>query len=351
MKKSLICAAALTMIAGLAQAQSNVTIYGLIDANVTYNTDANAAKDGQFKLNSGGMNTSRMGFRGTEDLGNGLKATMQLETGVLLDTGAIDGAMFGRQANVGLQGAFGKVIAGRSFTTTYDFILPFDPMAYAPQYSWATTGNGTGGRKDGMLTSASDLVKYQFEANGFKLGATYAMGEQAGDTSSGAKMAFAGAYSSGPLALALTFDQANSIATLSSPMAKTKTMHAAASYKLESAKLYVGYRNYNKTQASKADLRSDLFWGGVEYKLSPVMTLTGAYYYQDIKNMAAGTDADPGMMVARLKYALSKRTDIYVSGGFAKSHNNKPVGASREEDVLGFGTSQNSFTVGMQHRF
>jgi predicted porin len=349
MKKSLICAAALTMIAGLAQAQSNVTIYGLIDANVTYNNNANAAKDGQFKLNSGGMNTSRLGFRGTEDLGNGLKAIMQLESGVILDTGASDGDMFGRQANVGLQGAFGKIIAGRSYSTTYDFILPFDPMGYAPQYSWATSAGATGSRKDGMLTGTSNMVKYLFDANGFKLGATYAMGEQAGDTSSGAKMALAGAYSSGALAAVLAFDQVNGVA-VGSTMDKAKTMHAGASYQLEGAKLYAGYRNYKKTLASgKADLRSDLFWGGVVYKLTPVMTLTGVYYYQDIKNMAAGADADPGMMVARLKYALSKRTDIYVAAGFAKGKNNQLVGVSRDD--AGFGASQNSFTVGMQHRF
>jgi len=151
-EKTLICAAALSMISSIASAQSNVTIYGLIDANVTYNTDANAAKDGQFKLNSGGMNTSRIGFRGTEDLGDGLKAIMQLESGVILDSGATDGDLFGRQANVGLQGAFGKIIAGRSYSTTYDFMQPFDPMGYAPQYSWATSAGTTGSRKDGMLT-------------------------------------------------------------------------------------------------------------------------------------------------------------------------------------------------------
>ncbi|MEB0178335.1 porin, partial [Undibacterium sp. CCC3.4] len=89
--------------------------------------------------NSGGMNTSRLGFRGNEDLGGGLKAIWQLEGGVILDTGTSDGDLFGRQANVGLQGDFGRIVAGRSYSTTYDFILPFDPLGYAPQYSWATS--------------------------------------------------------------------------------------------------------------------------------------------------------------------------------------------------------------------
>jgi len=193
------------------------------------------------------------------------------------------------------------------------------------------------------------MLKYQFDANGFKVGATYGMGEVAGDTSSSAKMALAGAYSSGAFSAVLAFDQVNGVAT-GNAMDKAKTIHTAVTYQLDGTKLYAGYRNYTKTLASgKADLRSSMYWGGVEYKLNPAITLTGVYYYQDIKNLAAGADADPGMLVARLKYALSKRSDIYVASGFAKGHNNKAVGVSRDDES--FGTSQNSFTVGMQHRF
>lgn len=350
MKKNLICGAALSLIAGLAQAQSNVTIYGLIDANITYNNNANAAKDSQFKLNSGGMNTSRLGFRGTEDLGGGLKALMQLESGILLDTGALDGDMFGRQANVGLQGGFGKLVAGRSYSTTYDFVLPFDPMGYSGQYSWVTSAGTTGGRKDGMLTSVSNMLKYQFDGEGYKLGATYSLGEVAGDTSANAKMALAASLGNGPFGAVLTYDQNNSAAIASGAIDKAKSIHLAATYQLNDVKLFAGYRNYKKTLASgAADLRSDLFWAGVNYQLTPVWTLTGVYYSQNIKNLAAAADADPSMLVGRAKYALSKRTDIYIAAAYAKASNNKLVGVSRDD--VAFGTSQNSATVGIQHRF
>jgi predicted porin len=109
------------MIGGAAAAQSNVTIYGLVDMSASYNNGGDANGGKQFKVNSGGMNTSRWGLRGSEDLGNGLKAIMQLEGGIVMDTGAADGDIFGRQANVGLQGDFGKVVVGRSYSTTYDF--------------------------------------------------------------------------------------------------------------------------------------------------------------------------------------------------------------------------------------
>lgn len=139
-QKNILAAAVLSVISGAAAAQSNVTIYGLIDTGVEYLTNAGANKGSVLRLSSGAMNTSRIGFRGTEDLGGGLKAVFQLENGFKLDTGAFDdstGALFNRQSTVGLEGAFGRVVAGRSFTTTYDFILPFDPNGPAtPTLAW-----------------------------------------------------------------------------------------------------------------------------------------------------------------------------------------------------------------------
>ena len=140
--------AALGLLASGAYAQSSVTVYGIVDTGVEYVNNANANKDGVVRLSSGAMNTSRIGFRGTEDLGGGLKAVFQLENGFKTDTGEFDsaGLLFGRQANVGLEGSFGRIVAGRSYSTTYDFILPFDPMGYSGQYSWVTSAAGSAGR-------------------------------------------------------------------------------------------------------------------------------------------------------------------------------------------------------------
>ncbi|MFZ6874346.1 porin [Undibacterium sp. Di27W] len=348
--KKLLGLATLACMATAAHAQSTVTIYGLIDANITYNNNADANKGSQFKLNSGGMNTSRFGLRGSEDLGGGLKAIMQLEGGILLDTGASDGDIFGRQANVGLQGDFGRVVAGRSYSTTYDFILPFDPMGYAPQYSWATSAGATGGRKDGMLTTISNLVKYQYDGKGYKLGATYGFGEVAGNTSGNAKYIIAASAFDGPWAAVITYEQNNSAPIANGSYDQAKVLHLAGSYDFGEVKLFAGYRNFKKTLATgAADQRSDTLWLGGNYALTPAWTLTGVYYYQDIKNVAAGADADPGLLTLRAKYAMSKRTDIYIAGGYAKASNNKLTGVSRDD--AGFATNQTSATVGIQHRF
>jgi predicted porin len=350
-QKNLLAAVALTAISSAALAQSNVTIYGLIDTNLEYTSHASASQNGLTRINSGGMNTSRLGFRGSEDLGSGLKAIFQLESGIRADTGAQDDTeLFKRQANVGLEGGFGKVVMGRSYTTVYDFILPFDPMGYSAQYSWATSAGATGSRKDGMLTNAANLVKYQGQFGAVKLGATYAFGEAAGSSKDSAKLALGAAYAAGPFSTALAYDQVNGTVAAGGAYDKATTIHLAAGYQLGEAKLNGGYRRYKKSLASgAADLRSDLYWGGVNYQASPALTLTGAVYYQDIKNLASGADADPVMYVLRAKYALSKRTDLYAAGAYARAKNSKLVGVSRDD--AGFDSTQSALTVGIQHRF
>jgi predicted porin len=357
-QKKLITGAVLGALAGLsgvAAAQSSVTVYGLIDTGVEYVNNAGANGGSITRLSSGAMNTSRIGFRGSEDLGGGLKAIFQLENGFKLDTGGFDGdanQLFNRQSNVGLEGSFGRVVAGRSFSTTYDFILPFDPMGYSGQYSWVTSAGATGARKDGMPTGVSNLIKYQGQFGDFKLGAMYAFGEAAGNNSDSAKYGLGLGYGTGPFTVAATFDRVNGAALATTgAYDKATSAHLAGGYQFSEAfKANLGYRYYKKTLASGAtDLRSDFFWGGGSYKLTPAFTLIGTIYYQNIKNVAAGTDADPIMYSLRLKYALSKRTDLYASGAYAKARNNQLVGVSRDD--VGFGNSQVGVTLGMQHRF
>jgi predicted porin len=309
-------------------------------------------------MKSGGMNTSRLGFRGAEDLGGGLKAVFQLESGIQIDTGMQDdsSALFNRQANVGIEGAFGRVVVGRSFSTTYDFILPFDAMGYAPVYSWAVSSNaspaGAGGaaRKDGMLTGVSNLVKYQGNVGPVKLGATYGLGEEAGSTTGLAKYDVAAAYSNGPVSLVVTVDRQNGATTAAGTKDRTDVSHLGLSYQFSKVKLYAAYRDYKKAFASGiAELRSNMIWGGASYEATPAITLTGAVYRQDIKNVPANVQADPIMYVARAKYALSKRTDLYTIAAYAKSEHGLNVSVSRDD--AGFGSTQTSLAFGMQHRF
>ena len=114
MKKSILALAVLGAVSGAASAQSSVTVYGLVDVALV--RESGAATGASTKITSGVGAGSRLGFKGSEDLGGGLSALFLLENGFQADTGAMGqgGLLFGRQAYVGLQGGFGTVTIGPS---------------------------------------------------------------------------------------------------------------------------------------------------------------------------------------------------------------------------------------------
>lgn len=118
MKRTLLALAALASVSTLANAQSSVTLFGVVDASVR--AVKNGSAGSQTQLASGDNMTSRWGLRGVEDLGGGLKASFHLESQIALDTGAADAAkFFGRRSTVSLSGGFGEVRLGRDYTPTF----------------------------------------------------------------------------------------------------------------------------------------------------------------------------------------------------------------------------------------
>lgn len=346
-----------------AHAQSSVTLYGLVDTYVEYRNHVNAAGDAVWLLGtpagatgSGGMNTSRWGMRGSEDLGGGLKAIFNLEGELSPDTGAGGANPFGRQAWVGLDGRYGRLIAGRSYTTTYDFMLPFDPMGYAPIASWGTSGSASGGRADGMITGLSNHLKYRVSLGDFRFGASYGFGEQATSLSDSATYNVAVSYAAGALGLVATAERQNGNTTTVAPIGRNKrtAVHLGASYQIGPVKLFVAGRDYKLDPiAAGPDNRSTTLWVGAAYKITAPLTLTLAHYRQDIKEGVRGTTADvpgsdPSLTVLRARYALSKRTDLYAVGSYAEA-TRAVVGISRDD--AGFDDNQTSVAVGIQHRF
>jgi predicted porin len=353
MKKSALALAVLAALSlnTTAHAQSNVQVYGLIDAGVEYLTNAGPNGTSMTRVISGGKNTSRWGFRGSEDLGGGLKAVFNLEGGILLDTGAQDGALFKRQANVGLEGGFGRVVIGRSFTTTYDLVIKFDPMGFAPNYSWATSGNATGPSKYGMTTAFDNLIKYTGHTGGFTYGATIGLGEQTTGQADSRKYAVGGSWFADGFGVMAAYEQVNgNTVAATGNRDETTALHLGADFKTGPWRYTAGMRRY-KLESGKAatpDVRGDTYWGGIIYNVQ-AWTLTGAVYHVNTKNVAADKDADPTMLVARAMYALSKRTDLYMVAAHAKADHGQLAGLSRDDP--GFGTTQNGFTAGIQHRF
>ena len=162
MKKSLIALAVLGL-SGAAMAQSSVTLYGVADAGIGkieagsgLADPANDASDKTEFISGSMMNngTSRLGVRGVEDLGGGLKAGFQFETGLDLDNGGSSGAFWSRQANIWLGGNWGTVKLGRQFTPSYLTTSTFEltgtanysVLANTYNYAWISTGRTASGR-------------------------------------------------------------------------------------------------------------------------------------------------------------------------------------------------------------
>lgn len=345
---ALACAVLATLfLTDPANAQTNVQVYGLIDAGLEVVDHAKDDGGSMVRVVSGGKNTSRWGLRGSEDLGGGLKAVFNLEGGIDMDTGAADGNLFKRQANVGLEGGFGRLVVGRSFTTTYELVIKFDPMGFAPNYSWATSGSATGPSKYGMTTAFDNMVKYTGRKGDFTYGASVGLGEQAGSSGDGRKYALGGSWITDSLGLMAAYEQVNgSTAATTGRRDRTTALHLAADYKSGRWRYTGGMRSYKLRAA--ADLRGDTYWGGITYVVDR-LTLTGAVYHIDTRHLPAAQDANPTMFVARAMINLSKRTQLYVSAAHARADNGQLVGLSRDDP--GTGTTQTGVTAGIQHRF
>jgi len=204
MKKTLLALAVLGASAGVASAQNNVTVYGIVDAGVQYRNDGNPAGK-TWTMESGLLNGSRLGFRGTEDLGGGLSAIFTLENGFNVDTGtfgqstATTTRLFGRQAWVGLNGGFGAVKLGRQQTALYYALDAIDPFRIN------LAGNaqrvfGAGQYFADPLLRTDNTINYSTaNLGGFTGSVSYGLGEVAGNNSAGRNIGAGATYVNAPV--------------------------------------------------------------------------------------------------------------------------------------------------------
>lgn len=378
---------------GMAYAQSSVTIYGVIDVPVEYvNHQAQIAPvinpvtgavtrqpgGNKFSLETaGGMSGSRWGIRGVEDLGTGLKALFVLESGFGADTGQVSraGTMFGRQAYVGLQSnRLGEITLGRQNTSMYETLGNFMPAKFAPLFEPSVAllgGTASGGGLDnavkytavaGPLTAKAH---YSFGAGLSRFGLTPVAGQGAGETPGHAKDNTAyGAglmYLGAGLGLAATYDQWNPAFTPGST-GTSKKLALAASYELGRTKWMAGYRwGQNKDATGRTLVRDDFWWAGVNFSATPAVTLTLGYYYDDRKTLKTNSaqpdvnPVNPWQLNFIADYALSKRTDIYLTVGYARNS-----GLNLDSPAIGFANgaflaeganSQTGIAAGIRHKF
>lgn len=353
MKMKLFAAAVAALAAGGAYAQSSVTLYGIADVGLEYVNKQPINGDSVFRMTSGNYSGSRFGLRGVEDLGGGLKAIFTLENGFNVDTGAQadSSRFFNRLAFVGLQGNWGALTLGRQNNVIYDFGIQFDPMVVATRYSLGSMDSDLGG----TTGRADNAIKYRGTFGGLTAAALYSFGwnnngEIAGEAKAGREYDVGLTYANGPFAIGAAFNEKRG-GTAATSGDKVRKAVVAGSFAFGPAKAFLGYR-YGKATGSLSAVhnatiaRSDAYWGGLTYNITPAFALTGAAYYTNNKN----TDNDPWLFVVSGDYSLSKRTDAYLNVAYARNKGNNAFGVS------GYGTAeaganQTGAVVGIRHRF
>jgi len=209
--------------AGVAHAQSSVTLYGLVDESIQYVNNATPVGGHVFRMFSGNLQGSRFGLKGTEDLGGGLKAIFQLENGFNVNNGKMgtygfngQSLLFGRQAYVGLtHDAYGTFTAGRQYDPLVDMVQPLTGDNYFGS-TFATPGDVDNNDNSSRTSSSLKYVSPVF--SGFQFEGMYALGGVAGAVGSGQTWGAAATWAAGGLGVAGGYV---SMHNLNSPVLRT----------------------------------------------------------------------------------------------------------------------------------
>jgi predicted porin len=367
MQKKLIALAIAGLVSAPAFAQSNVTVYGVADAGLAYGDHG----EGDFQgVLSGVLSGSRLGFRGTEDLGNGLKAVFTLEQGFDIGTGAaspdVNGdSVFSRQAFVGLSGAFGTVSLGRQYApgywANYDAVLGanISPQSLLSVATGASITPNSPARWD-------NSVAYNGMFSGLTVRAVYGMnaetntfnpvtGQELIGASDDDKMGLGVDYSNGPLKVGAVYHYLSDALDVVGSDDQQEWL-VGGSYDFGVLTLAGSYQQTkNALYVDGTDV--DIYQLGVIVPVGAAGNVHVAYGEADI-DAAGGFDGKTGAYTIAYTHALSKRTTAYV--GYMGTDNDDglaislvPVGyqsvngvAVRED-----GEKSNLVTVGVRHTF
>jgi predicted porin len=356
---SIACAAALC--AGAASAQTNITVYGIVDAAVARTDNVDAAGHSMTKMASlTGSVPSRLGFRGSEDLGNGVSAIFTLENGLNPDVGTASqgGRLFGRQAWVGLKGSWGSVQLGRVPNMTFYSMVKSDVLG-PNLFSISSI--------DLYIPNArsDNAVAYMGTFNRVTLGATYSTGRDASSAGGPAATNCAGEVAGDARACrqytgllgydADTWGVTASYDKLYGNKGAAFGLTSSANYDrrttlngyvmLGKTKVGGGVMD-RKTFAATGVIESDLYYLGLSQPVGPQLTLDAQVARKNVK----GSPDDTTMVVARLTYALSKRSAVYAGAGRMDNHGQAAVALDAGGTVAP-GKAQNGLMAGIRHVF
>lgn len=343
MNKSLFTFAVLAVCSGTAAAQSSVTIYGALDDAVVY-TNNQGGKSNVY-LRTGNLAASKIGFKGAEDLGNGMQAVFTLENGFDINTGAMssNNVLFNRQSFVGLtSNTAGSVLFGRQYTPYFLYVGAIGPTSVLTGATGAHPGD-----VDGLDTTVriSNAVTYSSPVfGGAQASVLYGFGETAGSFATGNTVSAALKYNINAWNFALGYQR------LKNGSGPTNAWNSTASGSFSTSAINNGYTSSDNVQMVAAAARytiNDWMFGAnysnvqfkpgngslfsdtakfdtlgliSTYQLTPAIALAAGYSYT--KEKAANGVTDPAkyqQLALKQTYALSKRTYFYLLEAYQRA--------------------------------
>jgi predicted porin len=323
-------ACALGLSAACAQAQSLVKIYGVADAGIVL--ERGGPNGPAQNIGSGVASGSRLGFKGKEDLGDGMSAFFVLENGINMDTGKAGqgGLLFGRQALVGLSGAAGSISLGRQYAPYYKAVRDIvDPFC-----------TGLAGNAQNIFptfTRVDNSVDYQTPKwNGLSADVLYGFGEAAADATKNRTIGASATYDAGPLTLVLAHHQQGD----ATGTAHSRNTMLAGRYRFGMVTAHAAYAR-NRDVAGNAS-RDALLGLAVQAGASRVLASL-AVHRNDF-----GREAHARMAAIGYEYSLSKRTDLYTAYGHIVNRDGAAYTVGTATDA---GSGTTGVNLGVRHVF
>ncbi|MFA7665881.1 MAG: porin [Burkholderiaceae bacterium] len=337
MKKTLLALAVTGAFAGAAVAQTNVTLYGIADAGIGMADSDVPGSDSIVEVFSGVQSTSRFGVRGSEDLGNGLKAVFNIEAGIDYGTGNHDAQFWQRRAVVGLAGSFGEVRLGRDYTPGFLAAGTTDVMGYGMFGNWLTY-TAQGGNL-GVATRASNGLHYTGTFGGVTVRAMYATGEDHSGNNVGDMYGLSGVYAAGPLTVQGYFQ------SIDNGTGNDDQYGVGVQYRFGAFRVAVNYGMADRDDG----LEHEGIGVGAGIKLGSGELLVN-YIQQELDS--AGSPEAKSFGIAYV-HPLSKRTNLYASYGQLDNKDGAAFGLRYSQSFVGTSANQDpkAFAVGIRHMF
>ena len=388
MKKSLLALAVFSSFAGVASAQTSVVLYGIIDGAVRREVGLDNASKIRMRDGSN-MNSNRIGFRGTEDLGSGMNAHFVLESGFFSGTGQqapIAGFAFDRLAFVGVTTAYGTLDLGRVYGPSFYAALSSDPMeahftGVDPLLRNSVSASQNSDNTQTANSRTDNALLYTNKFGDLTVRAMYAFGEVAGAANKGSSKGVSAVYQNKNFSLDAAYTRKNLradnktaplgafygndpdiSATVPAAYQNADYYTAGGTYTLGGLRASLGYSKEKRDTLAR-DHTERVTYAGLRYNFTPLLALSSGYFRENIGSNRGTSRKDLYMLAAT--YALSKRTSLFAevdhSNFSGPEFPNDPLGQflPTTNPVLANGTVvntrgvaiRNGTMVGISHAF